>query len=79
MSLVLEDLKWASLVFPIWPLLSRLCMPFLLPHEGNLKRDMLMDEIQGDGHQRGSDTLAPGIRSMVLLQTFPGDEGDGGY
>ena len=35
----------ASLVFLIWPPLSSLCVPFLLPHKGNPKRDALMAEI----------------------------------
>ncbi len=35
-----------SLVFPVQPPLSNSCIPFLLPHEGNPKRDALMGEIQ---------------------------------
>ncbi len=44
--LVLEVIwVWAFLVFPIWPWLSNSCVPFSLPHEGNLKRDALMAKI----------------------------------
>ena len=35
----------ASVVFPVWPLLSSLYIPFSLPHEGNLKRDKLMAKV----------------------------------
>ena len=35
----------ASLVFPIRPPLSNLCIPFLLPHEGNPKKYALMAKI----------------------------------
>ncbi len=36
----------ASLVFPVRPPLSNLCVPFSLPPEGNPKRDALMAEIR---------------------------------
>ena len=44
---VLEVIRvGASLVFPVRPLLSSSCIPFSLPHEGNLKRDVLMTRTQ---------------------------------
>ena len=36
----------ASLVFPVWPPLSNLCVPFSLPHKGNPERDVLTAEIR---------------------------------
>ena len=46
--LLLEVIRiGASLVFTVWPLLSRsTCVPFSLPHEGNPERDAFMAKIQ---------------------------------
>ena len=40
------DLGQGLPAFPIRPPLLSMYMPFLLPHEGNPKRDVLMAEIQ---------------------------------
>ncbi len=47
-NLFILEMIWvvASLTFPVWPLLSVLCVPISLPHKGNPKRDAPMAEFQ---------------------------------
>ena len=49
-----------SLVFPIWLSLSTFSRPYLLHHEGNLKRDALIAEIRVMVAKRAVIPLPPG-------------------
>ena len=63
------DLGQASLVFPVRPLLSSLCVPFSLPHEGNPKRDALMAKIRAMV-TKGAVIPFPEIQVRGFIATF---------
>ena len=47
-----------SLVFPVRPPLSNLCVPLSLPHEGNPKRDELVAKIRAMATEEAAILLA---------------------